>query len=61
MRHSSEEEEKMARTFVGTMMYMSPERLKGEDYSYASDIYSLGLVLLTVALGKFPVNMSDAG
>ncbi|CAM9981878.1 unnamed protein product [Choristocarpus tenellus] len=33
---------------------MSPERIRGEDYSYASDVWSLGLSLLTTALGKLP-------
>ncbi len=29
---------------LGTLCYMSPERIMGEDYSYSSDIWSLGLV-----------------
>ena len=36
------------------MTYMSPERLKGGSYSYASDIWSVGLVLAEGALGRFP-------
>ena len=28
-----------AQTFVGTVTYMSPERLDGQDYSYAADIW----------------------
>jgi len=43
-----------ANTFIGTMKYMSPERLKGEKYSYASDIWSLVLTLMTCTLGKYP-------
>ena len=42
---------------VGTMTYMSPERLRGASYSYASDIWSLGLVLAEGALGRFPFSM----
>jgi serine/threonine protein kinase len=34
---------------IGTFRYMSPERLKGEDYGPAADIWSLGLVLLELA------------
>ena len=31
-----------ARTFVGTAVYMSPERMLGQSYSFTSDIWSLG-------------------
>jgi hypothetical protein len=31
-----------ARTFVGTAVYMSPERMLGQAYSFTSDIWSLG-------------------
>ena len=41
-------------TFVGTVPYMSPERIHGDEYSYASDIWSLGLSLVECALGHFP-------
>jgi serine/threonine protein kinase len=43
-----------ARTFTGTMYYMSPERIRGEKYSYQSDIWSLGVALITLATGKIP-------
>lgn len=43
-----------AQTFVGTVMYMSPERLKGEQYSYAADVWSFGLVVAEMALGRQP-------
>jgi serine/threonine protein kinase len=45
-----------ANTFVGTLTYMSPERISGEEYSYASDIWSFGLSILAVAIGKYPMN-----
>jgi len=32
----------MAKTFIGTPNYMSPERLLGQQYGYASDIWSTG-------------------
>ena len=41
-------------TFVGTVSYMSPERLDGEDYGYSCDVWSFGLSLMAVALGRFP-------
>jgi serine/threonine protein kinase len=44
-----------ASTFVGTLTYMSPERISGEEYSYASDVWSFGLSLFTVALGRYPL------
>jgi serine/threonine protein kinase len=46
-----------AHTFVGTAIYMSPERLQGKPYSFSSDVWSLGLSLLTLALGKFPLDV----
>lgn len=45
-------------TFIGTTAYMSPERIKGEEYSFASDVWSLGLSLMTCALGKLPLDSS---
>jgi serine/threonine protein kinase len=33
---------------------MSPERMKGEKYSYAGDIWSLGIMLIETVTGKFP-------
>jgi len=37
------------------MVYMAPERIgKGGKYSYASDIWSVGLTFLTLAAGRFP-------
>eukprot|EP00633_Aureoumbra_lagunensis_P009846 CAMPEP_0197323700 /NCGR_PEP_ID=MMETSP0891-20130614/70682_1 /TAXON_ID=44058 ORGANISM="Aureoumbra lagunensis, Strain CCMP1510" /NCGR_SAMPLE_ID=MMETSP0891 /ASSEMBLY_ACC=CAM_ASM_000534 /LENGTH=295 /DNA_ID=CAMNT_0042816403 /DNA_START=677 /DNA_END=1565 /DNA_ORIENTATION=+ len=39
-------------TVVGTFRYMSPERLHGSRYSYASDVWSAGVVLVDAACGK---------
>jgi len=44
----------MAGTFVGTVTYMSPERCLGQDYSLASDIWSVGMVIYELATGKYP-------
>ncbi|KAG5188057.1 mitogen-activated protein kinase, partial [Tribonema minus] len=41
-----EEESEMAATMVGTIRYMSPERLAGEAYGAPGDIWSLGVLLL---------------
>mmetsp|Transcript_115232 Transcript_115232/g.298774 ORF Transcript_115232/g.298774 Transcript_115232/m.298774 type:complete len:733 (-) Transcript_115232:42-2240(-) len=43
-----------AGTFVGTSTYMSPERCLGEDYGFASDIWSIGMVLFELATGRYP-------
>lgn len=43
-----------AGTFVGTTIYMSPERCIGETYNYSADIWSVGLVLHELATGKYP-------
>jgi len=39
---------------VGTAIYMSPERIVGKSYSYASDIWSLGITVVECALGRYP-------
>jgi len=33
---------------------MSPERIRNSSYSYAADIWSLGLTVLECATGRFP-------
>ena len=44
----------MCGTFVGTFKYMSPERIRNKPYSYSSDIWSFGLVLMECATGVYP-------
>eukprot|EP00291_Cryptomonas_curvata_P004186 CAMPEP_0172176288 /NCGR_PEP_ID=MMETSP1050-20130122/14714_1 /TAXON_ID=233186 /ORGANISM="Cryptomonas curvata, Strain CCAP979/52" /LENGTH=291 /DNA_ID=CAMNT_0012848513 /DNA_START=224 /DNA_END=1102 /DNA_ORIENTATION=+ len=41
-------------TWVGTSSYMSPERVGGETYSFNSDIWSLGVVVLESCTGRSP-------
>lgn len=41
-------------TFVGTIAYMSPERLHGGKYTYASDIWALGISIVECILGRYP-------
>lgn len=38
---------------------MSPERINGEAYSTPADVWSFGLSLMTVALGKMPLATSS--
>ncbi|CAI7906591.1 unnamed protein product, partial [Closterium sp. NIES-54] len=44
----------MCATFVGTVTYMSPERIANQNYSFPADIWSLGLALLECGTGTFP-------
>jgi serine/threonine protein kinase len=44
----------MCKSFVGTFLYMSPERIDHKDYKYSSDIWSLGLVIMEAATGVYP-------
>jgi serine/threonine protein kinase len=41
--------------WIGTVTYMSPERLTGDAYSYSADIWSLGIVLVEAAIGRYPI------
>lgn len=43
-------------TFVGTTTYMSPERIDGKEYSFPADIWAFGLSMITIALGRFPLD-----
>mmetsp|Transcript_63312 Transcript_63312/g.150046 ORF Transcript_63312/g.150046 Transcript_63312/m.150046 type:complete len:216 (-) Transcript_63312:60-707(-) len=41
-------------SWVGTVTYMSPERIGGEKYGFRSDVWSMGLLLLEAAIGRYP-------
>lgn len=41
-------------TYVGTMHYMAPERLEQGNYSFSSDVWSLGLTVISTVSGKNP-------
>lgn len=49
------------KTFIGTYVYMSPERLKGEEHSYTSDVWSLGVSIAECAIGQFPFDLKQLG
>ncbi|KAH9480718.1 Dual specificity protein kinase FUZ7 [Psilocybe cubensis] len=50
----------IADTFVGTSTYMSPERIQGAQYTVKSDVWSLGISLIELALGRFPFSESTS-
>ncbi len=50
----------LCNTFVGTVTYMSPERLEGKKYSFPSDVWSLGLVLYEMATGQYAYPQTGA-
>jgi len=43
----------LCNTFVGTINYMSLERLEVKKYDHLSDIWSLGLIVIELISGKF--------
>ena len=47
--------EKQAITFIGTMVYMSPERVEGRTHGSAGDVWALGVTLLEMAIGFRPI------
>ncbi|ORY65464.1 MAP kinase [Pseudomassariella vexata] len=49
----------IADTFVGTSTYMAPERIQGERYTVKSDVWSFGLSIMEMAIGKFPFAASE--
>jgi len=46
-------------TFCGTYSYLAPEVVKGRPYTYATDMWAMGLVLYEMAASKhlFQINM----
>ena len=47
-------ENKSSNQIYGVLPYIAPEVLRGESYSTASDIYSFGIIMNTLATGKKP-------
>ena len=45
-------EVQIARSFEGALGYMSPQVIKGEGYSYKTDVWSVGLVFIVMMILK---------
>lgn len=50
----------IADTFVGTSTYMAPERIQGGAYTVRSDVWSVGLTVMELAVGRFPFDSLDS-
>ncbi|KAF8302628.1 MAP kinase, partial [Clavulina sp. PMI_390] len=57
---SGQLEKSLAKTNIGCQSYMAPERIQGESqnnlgtYTVSSDVWSLGLSLVELAMGQYP-------
>ncbi|KAG7098723.1 hypothetical protein E1B28_000636 [Marasmius oreades] len=59
---SGQLEKSLAKTNIGCQSYMAPERIKGESqghsatatYTVQSDVWSLGLSVIEIAIGSYP-------
>ena len=45
---------KIAKTFIGTPYYLSPEIIEREDYTTKADIWALGVILYELCALKPP-------
>ena len=50
----------MARGMIGTLSYLAPELLKGDQPDARSDLWSLGVVLFEMTTGRLPFDGSSA-
>ena len=45
---------KNCKTNIGTVVYMAPEILKGKEYNYKCDLWSIGIIIYRLIFGKSP-------
>lgn len=60
--YSSDDLSSFCNEVIGTTIYMSPQRLSGKQYSFLSDIWSIGLCVAQSLHPQFPlfINYSDS-
>ena len=46
--------DQLGESFIGTISYMSPERIKCADYSFEVDFWSLAITLIVAVTGNHP-------
>ncbi|CAO3630518.1 unnamed protein product [Cunninghamella echinulata] len=57
---SGQLEKSLAKTNIGCQSYMPPERISGSGrYTVAADVWSLGVSLLEMALGRYPYTFKN--
>ncbi|KAK4288067.1 hypothetical protein Pmani_038886 [Petrolisthes manimaculis] len=47
------------RTICGTLQFMAPEVLRGEEYTHSVDWWSLGIIVYSLLTGQYPVSGYD--
>ena len=47
------------KNFEGTTAFLSPERLTGQDYGFAADIWALGISIICLAKGAHPYDVAN--
>eukprot|EP00760_Papus_ankaliazontas_P026912 PhM_4_TR3087/c0_g1_i1/m.53863 len=57
----SSENDSQMETYVGCAKYMSPERLHCQNYTYPSDVWSLGIMLQEMLTGVHPLAHLEQG
>ena len=55
----NQNEAKSPRAFKGTLLNMAPEVLRGKQYSYPADIWSLGIVLYRLCSLDYPWDKNE--
>ena len=46
--------DKLLNSIYGNLPYIAPEVIAGKDYTFASDIYSIGILMWEISSGQLP-------